>query len=47
MSLDLTVVVGSLLVKYGGRGHRKVGTCQVPYDTADSVLNELLEACKS
>ncbi|MDD5284342.1 MAG: exopolyphosphatase [Desulfuromonadaceae bacterium] len=42
-----TVDVGSLLLKYGGGGHTKVGTCQVPYDQADKVLNELIEACKA
>lgn len=41
-----TVDVGSLMLKYGGGGHRKVGTCQVPYDQADRVLDELIEACK-
>ncbi len=36
--------VGSLMLKYGGGGHRKVGTCQVPADKADEVLEELIEA---
>lgn len=30
--------VGSLLLKYGGGGHRKVGTCQVPYAEADNAI---------
>lgn len=42
-----TVDVGSLMLKYGGGGHRKVGTCQVPYDQADTVLEELVQACLS
>ena len=41
-----TVNVGSLMLQYGGGGHKKVGTCQVPYDQADRVLAELIEACK-
>lgn len=41
-----TVDVGSLMLKYGGGGHKKVGTCQVPYSQAETVLNELIEACK-
>ena len=41
-----TVDVGSLLLKYGGGGHHQVGTCQVPYDDADKVIAEILEACK-
>jgi len=35
--------VGSLLLKYGGGGHRQVGTCQVPYDDCDKTLKELIE----
>lgn len=42
-----TVDVGSLMLKYGGGGHRKVGTCQVPYNQADTVMKELIRACKS
>jgi len=36
--------VGSLALKYGGGGHKKVGTCQVDYDKADGVLKEIVEA---
>lgn len=35
--------VGSLMLKNGGGGHPKVGTCQVPYEEADRVLAELIE----
>ena len=35
--------VGSLLLKYGGGGHKQVGTCQVPYEDCDKTLEELLE----
>jgi len=42
-----TVDVGSLMLKYGGGGHRKVGTCQVPYNQADAVLKDLIDACKA
>jgi nanoRNase/pAp phosphatase (c-di-AMP/oligoRNAs hydrolase) len=38
--------VGSLMLKYGGGGHRAVGTCQVPNENAESVLAELLSAMK-
>lgn len=41
------VDVGSLALKYGGGGHKKVGTCQVPYEAADRVLKEILEAINS
>jgi nanoRNase/pAp phosphatase (c-di-AMP/oligoRNAs hydrolase) len=39
-----TVDVGALMLKYGGGGHRQVGTCQVLYDDADKVIAELVTA---
>ncbi len=41
------VNVGSLSLKYGGGGHKKVGTCQVPPAKADQVLAEIVTAIKS
>ncbi|MCL1976111.1 MAG: exopolyphosphatase [Firmicutes bacterium] len=38
--------VGSLLLTYGGGGHRKVGTCQVPYEEAKRVISELIAKLK-
>ncbi len=38
------VDVGALTLKYGGGGHKKVGTCQIQYEDVDSVVKELLEA---
>ncbi len=38
--------VGSLLLKYGGGGHKQVGTCQVPYADASKVIDELVAAMK-
>jgi nanoRNase/pAp phosphatase (c-di-AMP/oligoRNAs hydrolase) len=40
------VDVGSLLLTYGGGGHRAVGTCQVPYTESDRVIGEILAALK-
>ena len=37
-----TVDIGSLMLKNGGGGHRKVGTCQVPINNADDTLEEIL-----
>ncbi|MDR1246249.1 MAG: exopolyphosphatase [Clostridiales Family XIII bacterium] len=34
--------VGALTLKYGGGGHRQVGTCQVDYAEADRVIDELI-----
>jgi nanoRNase/pAp phosphatase (c-di-AMP/oligoRNAs hydrolase) len=42
-----TVDVGSLLLKYGGGGHRAVGTCQVPYEDAGRVIQEIIEVLKA
>ncbi len=39
--------VGSLMLKYGGGGHRTVGTCQVPTADWERVLGELVEAMKA
>lgn len=41
------VDVGSLALKYGGGGHKKVGTCQVAPQKADQVLAEVLDAIRS
>lgn len=38
--------VGSLMLKYNGGGHPKVGTCQAPYDDADIVIREIVEKIK-
>jgi len=42
-----SVDVGSLMLKYGGGGHKAVGTCQVPYADADRVLKEIVEMIKA
>ncbi|MBW3625326.1 MAG: exopolyphosphatase [Armatimonadetes bacterium] len=34
--------VGELMLKYGGGGHDAAGTCQVPHERAEEVLNELI-----
>ncbi len=41
-----TVDIGSLMLKHGGGGHKMVGTCQVPYDDADKVLRDIVDALK-
>ena len=37
-----TVDIGSLMLKYGGGGHKRAGTCQVPVGDADTVLAEVV-----
>ncbi|MDR2570638.1 MAG: exopolyphosphatase [Oscillospiraceae bacterium] len=39
--------VGALMLKYGGGGHFQVGTCQVPYDDADRVINEIAASMRA
>lgn len=34
--------IGSLMLKYGGGGHKRVGTCQVPIEDAEKILTELV-----
>jgi nanoRNase/pAp phosphatase (c-di-AMP/oligoRNAs hydrolase) len=41
-----TVNVGSLMLHYGGGGHDKVGTCQVPYEDTDKIVAEIMEKIK-
>jgi nanoRNase/pAp phosphatase (c-di-AMP/oligoRNAs hydrolase) len=36
--------IGNLCLKYGGGGHANAGTCQVPNDQADRILQELIAA---
>ncbi|MCP4214398.1 MAG: exopolyphosphatase [bacterium] len=38
--------VGSLMLKYGGGGHRMVGTCQVPAEGWERVQDEIIKAMK-
>jgi len=38
-----TTNVGSLMLKYGGGGHKQVGTCRVENERVDEVLGELIE----
>jgi nanoRNase/pAp phosphatase (c-di-AMP/oligoRNAs hydrolase) len=42
-----TADVGHIMLKYGGGGHRNVGTCQVPYENVDTVLAEIIEMLKT
>ena len=41
------VDVGHFALKYGGGGHKQVGTCQVRYEEVDKVVNELLQIINS
>jgi nanoRNase/pAp phosphatase (c-di-AMP/oligoRNAs hydrolase) len=34
--------IGALMLTYGGGGHANAGTCQVPHDHADRVVEELI-----
>lgn len=38
--------VGSLMLKYGGGGHRQVGTCQVATAKAEQTITEIIAALK-
>jgi len=42
-----TVDVGSLMLKYGGGGHKVVGTCQVPYEVAEDSLHDMVDFIKA
>jgi hypothetical protein len=34
--------IGALMLSHGGGGHANAGTCQVPHDDADRVVDELV-----
>lgn len=38
-----TVDIGSLMLEFGGGGHRAVGTCQIEHDQVDEVKKALIE----
>ena len=38
--------IGRICFRYGGGGHQQVGTCQVPYEDADRVINEIVETLR-
>jgi nanoRNase/pAp phosphatase (c-di-AMP/oligoRNAs hydrolase) len=38
-----TTDVGALMAKYGGGGHKQVGTCQIPHEDADIIIEEMVE----
>lgn len=38
-----TADVGSLMLKHGGGGHRRVGTCQASIDKADDIIKEIFK----
>lgn len=42
MNRTCTIDVGALMLKYGGGGHRVVGTCQFSDDTMEDKLEQLL-----
>ena len=46
LNRSCTVDIGSLMLQYGGGGHSRVGTCQVPADKAEKVLQEVIEALR-
>ncbi|PCI41797.1 MAG: exopolyphosphatase [Rhodospirillaceae bacterium] len=35
--------IGSIMLEYGGGGHKNAGTCQIENDRAEDVLKELIE----
>jgi nanoRNase/pAp phosphatase (c-di-AMP/oligoRNAs hydrolase) len=42
-----TADVGALMLKYGGGGHKQVGTCQVPFDDANDIIADIIKGLKN
>ena len=47
--LDRTspVDIGEVMLRYGGGGHQAAGTCQIPHEDSERVLQEIIEALKT
>jgi nanoRNase/pAp phosphatase (c-di-AMP/oligoRNAs hydrolase) len=41
------VDIGEVMLRYGGGGHIAAGTCQVPHEDSERVLDEIIEALKT
>ncbi|MDR0551260.1 MAG: exopolyphosphatase [Spirochaetaceae bacterium] len=46
LNKSASVDVGSLMLKYGGGGHKQVGTCQVAWDDTDRIVAEITAKIK-
>ncbi len=42
-----TADVGALMLKYGGGGHKQVGTCQIPSENVDAVVADIIAGLKT
>ncbi|MEU8612606.1 exopolyphosphatase [Actinoplanes sp. NPDC048791] len=47
--LDRTspVDIGEVMLRYGGGGHQAAGTCQIPHEDSERVLQEIIQALKT
>lgn len=41
------VDIGTIMLDYGGGGHRAAGTCQIGHEDSEQVLGELIEGLSS
>ncbi|GHT26561.1 exopolyphosphatase [Planctomycetales bacterium] len=46
LNRSCTADIGALMLKYGGGGHKQVGTCQVGTADSDRVINEIIAGLK-
>jgi len=46
LNRSCTADIGALMLKYGGGGHRQVGTCQIPFENADATIAEIVKGLK-
>ena len=47
LNRSCTMDIGALMRSHGGGGHRPAGTCQVPYDEAETTLKALVAAMRA
>jgi nanoRNase/pAp phosphatase (c-di-AMP/oligoRNAs hydrolase) len=41
-----TADIGALMLRYGGGGHKQVGTCQVSFDEANAIIADIVKGLK-
>jgi len=46
LNRSCTADIGALMLKHGGGGHKQVGTCQVAFDDADTIIGEIVKGLK-
>jgi len=47
LNRSCTADVGALMLRFGGGGHKQVGTCQIPFEDADAAIAEIVKGLRA